>query len=50
MRLYAQSKDKFGFDTSAFQNYPEWGEVEVTFKRTADGAGTRSKKYWMDRK
>jgi hypothetical protein len=39
VRLYAQSKDKFVFDTAAFQNFPESGEVEVTFERTTDGAG-----------
>ena len=39
MRLYPQTKDKFVFDTAAFQNYPESGEVEVTFERTTDGAG-----------
>jgi hypothetical protein len=38
VRLYAQSKDKFVFDTAAFQNYPESGEVEVTFQRTTDGS------------
>jgi CubicO group peptidase (beta-lactamase class C family) len=39
VRLYAQSKDKFVFDTAAFQNYPESGEVEVTFERSANGSG-----------
>jgi CubicO group peptidase (beta-lactamase class C family) len=39
VRLYPQAKDKFVFDTAAFQNYPESGEVEVTFERTTDGAG-----------
>jgi CubicO group peptidase (beta-lactamase class C family) len=38
-RLYAQSKGKFGFDTAAFQNYPELGDVEATFERTAHGQG-----------
>ena len=39
VRLYAVSKDKFIFDTTAFQNYPESGEVQVTFERAPDGAG-----------
>lgn len=38
-RLYAQSKDQFLFETAADQNYPESGEVQVTFKRTTDGKG-----------
>ncbi len=38
-RLYAQSKDQFSFETAADQNYPESGEVQVTFKRTTDGKG-----------
>ncbi len=38
-RLYAQSKDRFSFETAADQNYPESGEVQVIFKRTTDGKG-----------
>jgi CubicO group peptidase (beta-lactamase class C family) len=38
-RLYAQSRAKFVFDTEADQNYPESGEVQVTFQTTAGGKG-----------
>lgn len=38
-RLYAQSKEQFFFETAADQNFPESGEVQVTFKRTTDGRG-----------
>jgi CubicO group peptidase (beta-lactamase class C family) len=37
VRLYAQSKDKFIFDTGAGQNFPEIAEALVTFGRAADG-------------
>lgn len=39
VRLYAQSKDKFLFETNADQNTPETAEVRVTFERAADGRG-----------
>jgi CubicO group peptidase (beta-lactamase class C family) len=38
-RLYAQSRDRFVFDTQVMQNYPETAEMDVTFARTADGRG-----------
>jgi hypothetical protein len=39
VRLYAQSKDKFLFDTLADQNFPESAELTVMFERAADGKG-----------
>ncbi|MEJ0005814.1 MAG: serine hydrolase [Steroidobacteraceae bacterium] len=37
VRLYAQSKNEFLYDTAAYQNFPETVEVKLTFERTPDG-------------
>ena len=46
-RIYASSKDHFSFETTAEQNFPETGEVEVTFGRGPNGIG-RSLREVMD--